>query len=162
MIYFLWILVALLTVALIVACRYLYKFANIILVFEEDLSETIEALNECEESLEHVVSLRLFFENEQVRPILETAKNEVSICRVKVRQMAQRFIERSKQQYVVYEEPIQVEKLRGIPGSIDDELMTNRIMGFKQGLGDDADVVFATEEEIAADKRMRRPRGGVR
>ena len=142
--------------ALIVACYYLYKFANVILVFEEDLSTTIEALNECEDSLENVISLRLFFENEQVRPILEAAKEEVGMCRMKVRQMAQRFVERSKQQYVVYEEPIEVEKIRDIPGAIDDELITNRIMGYKQELGEDADVMFATPEEMQAARRYRR------
>ena len=72
---------------------------------------------------------------------------------MKLRQMSQRFVERSKQQYIIYEEPIQIEQIRNQPGAIDDELITNRILGFKQELGDDADVYFMTPEEMAQAKR---------
>jgi len=156
MIYFLLALILFLIVLLGFACFYLYRFGQIILVFEDDLSDTIESLNECEESLDNVISLRLFFENEQVRPILEAAKDEVGMCRFKIRQMATRFVERSKKQYVIYENPIEVQKIRGIPGAIDDQLITDRIRGFKQELGDDADLVFATQQEIDRYRKSKR------
>lgn len=146
---------AILALALFVCCYYLYRFMNIILIFEDDLEITLETLKECEESLQNILSLRLFFDSEHVRPVVETAREEVQLCRVKVRQMAQRFVERSKQQYIIYEEPVEIQKTRGMPGSIDDDMMTNRILGFKQELGDDADVYFMSPDEMEAARRSR-------
>ncbi len=150
MIYILLLIILLLLLALGYAAYKIYTLITIIMVFEKDIATTIESLNECDESLKHVISLRLFFENESVRPILETARNEVNMCRLKVRQMATRFIERSEQKYVIYEEPIEIEKVRGIPGTIDDDRIERNlnINSYRQSLGEDQDVVFVTENEF--------------
>jgi len=146
---------AVLGIALSVSLFYLYRFMRIILIFEEDIATTLQTFKECEESLENVISLRLFFDSEHVRPVVDAARQEVMMCRVKVRQMAQRFVERSKQQYVIYEEPVEVEQVRGQPGAINDELITSRILGFKQELGEDADVYFMTTDEMTAARKAR-------
>jgi len=145
--------IVILLIANIISLYYLIRFMRIILIFEDDLSIALETLKECEESMDNILSLRLFFDSDQVRPIVAAAKDEVAMCRMKLRQMSQRFVERSKQQYIIYEEPIQIEQIRNQPGAIDDELITNRILGFKQELGDDADVYFMTPEEMAQAKR---------
>ena len=67
--------IVILLIANIISLYYLIRFMRIILIFEDDLSIALETLKECEESMDNILSLRLFFDSDQVRPIVAAAKD---------------------------------------------------------------------------------------
>lgn len=84
---------------------YLYRFARIIFVFEDDLSFAIEELFECEEQMNKIVTMKLFFDSLETRQEFQKSIDLIKLCRMSVVKLAERFVERSKQKYEIYEEP---------------------------------------------------------
>ena len=103
----------------LIAGYYVYKFAKIIMVFEDDLSYVIEELSKCDEILNKVLSLKLFFDSVEVKEEFQRVLEQIKYCRFSVMQMAERFIERSKQKYVVYEQD--EKELPPFPFEVDEE-----------------------------------------
>lgn len=88
-------------------CGYLlhkiYGFIQVIMVLEDDFSETIESLIVVDEKLEDVIKMPLFYDSPEIRTIVQNALDEVKICRVIVRKAASRFVERSAGEYIPIE-----------------------------------------------------------
>lgn len=102
-----WILIgisALLAVALGFSVYYLVKFSRIIMVFEDDISDTIAVLNEVEDTINNVLQMQIFYDSPDVRKEVDKILEEVRICRVKIFGMIERFTARSKQQYYFIDE----------------------------------------------------------
>jgi len=97
-----WVLtgiVALLAVTLGFSVYYLIKFSRIIMVFEDDISDTVSALNEVDDTINGVLQMQIFYDSPEVRKEVDKILEEVRICRVKIFGMIERFTARSKQQY---------------------------------------------------------------
>jgi hypothetical protein len=93
-------------VALATAVYFLWKFAQIILVFEDDLSTAINNLNDVEDKMMAIIKMQMFFDSPEVKQKMDAVLDQVKICRVEIQAIIQRFTERSKQQYTtVWEEP---------------------------------------------------------
>lgn len=97
-------IIALLTIALGFAVFYLWKFAKIIMVFEDDISDTLDALGSVENAIIGILQMQLFFESPEVKKAVQNVLDEVKICRSVVNQMIQKFTARSKQKYVLVRE----------------------------------------------------------
>lgn len=100
MVIFLFITTILLLGLLITASFYLWKFAKIIMIFEDDLSEAINSLNEVEDSINKVLSMQMFFDSPEVKQAVQKVLEQIKLCRLSMQKVVQRFTARSKQQYV--------------------------------------------------------------
>lgn len=107
----LWVAVILLSivcllqfVALGVAGYYIIKFSRIILILEDDFSDAIEGLSDIEKAIEKLLNMQLFFDSKEVKLAVQEALSEVRAGRIAVNRLIQRFVERSKQKYIVVEE----------------------------------------------------------
>jgi len=90
--------------ALMVACGvmgyYLYKFAKIIMVFEDDLGEAIEAADQTDEALNNLLQMPMFFDSPEVKKQVNEALEAVRYLQLRIRQTSLTFTERSKQKYI--------------------------------------------------------------
>lgn len=100
MIWFLLFLLIVLGVGLIVSIYYLLRFAKIILILEDDLSEAIETLTKSEQTLNQILSMRLFFDSPEVKMVVMDAMQDIKLCKIAVEGVIRRFVQRSKQKYV--------------------------------------------------------------
>jgi len=102
-----WILIGvnvLLFVALAFAVHYLWKFAKIIMVFEDDINDTLNALGAVETAIVGVLQMQLFFDSPEVKKAVLNVLEEVKLCRGVINQTIGRFTARSKQKYVLIRE----------------------------------------------------------
>jgi len=79
------------------------QLAKIIMVVEDELSQTVDALENVEDSLEGFLALKLYFDNQELQAVVTEAKNDVSLAKVSVTRLIERFVEFSKEKYVVEE-----------------------------------------------------------
>jgi hypothetical protein len=92
--------IALLTVLLLAALFFLWKFSKIIMVFEDDLSEATNSLNEVEDALKAVLEMQMFFDSPEIKQAVQGVLENVKLCRLTIAKVVQRFTARSKRQYV--------------------------------------------------------------
>lgn len=82
-----------------------FQFARVIMVVEDELSEALETLEDVDESLEGFLSFKLFFDNDELQRIVADAKKDVDLARVSVSRLIGRFVEFSKEKFIVEVEP---------------------------------------------------------
>lgn len=73
------------------------------MILEDDLSEAIEKLNSAEETMNNLLNMRLFFDSPEVKNAVQACLDEVKLTKFEINKLAQKFVERSKQKYVVEE-----------------------------------------------------------
>ena len=88
-----------------VSVYFMIKFAMIIMVCEDDYSSVIDMLLQTQDSLDGILEMNLFFESPEVRESVEGAIEEVKLCRIEVTRAAERFVQKSNNKYVIYNEP---------------------------------------------------------
>lgn len=110
--------IAMLLVALGFAAHYLWKFAKIIMVFEDDISETLDALGAVENAIIGILQMQLFFDSPEVKKAVQNVLEEVKLCRGVINQTIGRFTERSKQKYVLVrdDDSFQQQMIPRLPG----------------------------------------------
>lgn len=101
---FLLFLILLLGTGLVVALFYLWRFANIVLVLEDDISDAREVFLSAEESLESCLSQPMFFDSPQVQMATMEALLGVRASKVAIGKLIHKFTLRSKQKFDVVEE----------------------------------------------------------
>lgn len=77
----------------------------------EDYYEVIDVLLATEEQLQNVINMPIFFENEELRRIIDDAKQTTIVSRMNVRRCAENFVRRSKEKNISYEEVIDPEEM---------------------------------------------------
>lgn len=88
----------------------LYKFAKIIMVFEDNMSSVIDSVAEAEKSLDTILELKLFFDSPEIQQIITQTKETIGYSKIKINAAAARFLELSNNKYVSYvEEDAEVE-----------------------------------------------------
>lgn len=97
------------------------KLARTIMAFEdnhsdaiEDYHTVIEILLACEEQLQAVIDMPIFFENEELRKTIDEAKQTTIVSRINVRKCVEAFIFRTKDKNIGYEEVIDEEDIYNI------------------------------------------------
>ena len=110
---------SLFVVALMVSCGFmgyqLYKFAKIIMVFEDDLQDASEAAELASSTLENLLKKPMFFDSPEVKKEVEESMEAVRYMQLQLHSVATRFTERSKQKYMSIEEDNTVAKEESKP-----------------------------------------------
>lgn len=80
-----------------------YHLARTVMILEDDLSDAIEKLNSAEETMNNLLNMRLFFDSPEVKNAVQACLDEVKLTKFEINKLAQKFVERSKQKYIVEE-----------------------------------------------------------
>jgi hypothetical protein len=91
-------------IANIVAVFYLYKFATIIMVFEDDITDVLSSLDDVNNSIKGVEQLKMFFDDLELKAIVSEVMESVKMSRHSVNEMSKRFTARSKRKYILLED----------------------------------------------------------
>ena len=70
MTFLLWMFLILSLAANAAAVFYLYKFATIIMVFEDDITEVLSSLDEVDAAIKNVNQLKMFFDDLELKGIV--------------------------------------------------------------------------------------------
>ena len=104
----LYVILVLLAIWALSSTWFMIKFLRMIMSFEDilsevadDFDETIDTLMVVEDSLEKVIQMPIFFENVEIRKIVDAAKNETKLSRVFVRKCVEKLIKKSKDRNVL-------------------------------------------------------------
>jgi len=98
-------LILLLTTALCFAGYFLWKFAKIIMIFEDDLDDALEGLSSVENSIGEVLGIQMFFDSPEVRKSVQIVLEDIKLCKGTMNGIIHKFTARSKRKYVtVWEE----------------------------------------------------------
>ena len=103
MFWFSWILVVVLTLLLTLMCLKYLQLAKVMMVVEDELSLAIDAFENVEDSLEGFLQLKLFFDNQELQATVKEAKDDVTAAKVSVSRLISRFVEFSKEKFVLEE-----------------------------------------------------------
>ena len=103
LVYFLSFLSVMFGALLLASVYFIWKFSKIIMVFEDDISDTVGTLNDVEDAIDNVLKMEIFFESTEVRKEVEKILDEVRYCRMSINGMVKRFTSRSKQNYYFVE-----------------------------------------------------------
>jgi len=79
---------------------YLYKFISVIMIFEDDIPDALESLQSVESAMEKLNEVKMFYEDDTIKNLVNDVLDHVKIARHYVNWMAKRFTDRSKQRYV--------------------------------------------------------------
>lgn len=93
--------VGVLTLLLGASCFYLWRFSKIIMILEGDLGKAIESLEEVEESMENIISMKLYFDTPEVQELVSHVMESVRMAKFSVNKMIKDFTDRSKQKFVM-------------------------------------------------------------
>lgn len=104
MLYFLSFIILLLSGLLFFICLRFYQVLKIIAVFEDDLSDNIQALDNVEKSLDGIINLQMFFDSTDIQYLVREALDRIKLAKLHVGTMSKRFTDRSKQKYYFIEE----------------------------------------------------------
>lgn len=91
---------SLLFVALCLVSFYAIRWAKIIFVLEDDLTEAIEIHERTAKALEAILKTPMFFDNPQVKAAVDEAMENVKMCQTATHKLIQNFTQRSKQRYI--------------------------------------------------------------
>lgn len=104
MMWLLSIICVILTIAVIVSIYYTLRFARIIFIIEDDLSDSRETFEHCLKTFEKILGMQLFFDSPEVKHAVMDVMMEIKTSKLAVEGIVKRFTERSKQKYVRIEE----------------------------------------------------------
>lgn len=100
MVYFFAFLSLLLAVALGFSIYYLLRWSNIVMILEDDLSEAVDTLRQCEGTLNELLTMQMFFDSKEVKIAVMDAMQDVKLSKMAVTKLVRKFTERSKEKYV--------------------------------------------------------------
>jgi len=99
----------LLTLWAVTATIFLWKFAKIILIIENDLSNAIEVLQDAEKTMNDCLELPMFFDSPQVQMATKEALDQIRVAKVAVAGLVTKFVAQSKQKYIEVVEDVERE-----------------------------------------------------
>jgi len=93
-------LILLLATALCFAGYFLWKFAKIIMVFEDDLDDALEGLSSVENSIAKVLDMQMFFDSPEVRKSVQIVLEDIKLCKGIMNGIIHKFTARSNHKYI--------------------------------------------------------------
>ena len=87
-------------IALSLTIYQLLKLARIIMIFEDDLGDSIDALRQSEKTLDDLLKMQLFFDSKEVKFAVMEAMQDIKLAKMSVTGLIRKFTQRSKQKYV--------------------------------------------------------------
>jgi hypothetical protein len=104
MIIFLSVLVLLLGAATYFSAKYMLKFANIIMMLEDDLSDASETHRRASEALQNFSELQIYTDSPEIAKKLQQCREELQMGSIEIDKLATTLTSRSKQKYIRFEE----------------------------------------------------------
>lgn len=95
-----YILALLFFVTLLFVGYYAVRWAQIIFILEDDLTEAIEIHERTLKTLESISKTPMFFDNPQTKAAVDEAIENVKVCQTATHKLIQNFTQRSRQRYV--------------------------------------------------------------
>ena len=93
--------VGFLTLVIGVLSFYLWKFAKIIIILEDDLGNAIQSLEEVETSMQNIIDMKLYFDTPEVQQLVSHVMDSVKLSKFSVNKMIKNFTDRSKQKFIM-------------------------------------------------------------
>lgn len=84
-----------------VSTFYLFRFARIVLILEDDFEEAINVFNNCLASIDKLLTLKMFFDSKEIKEAVENAMQDIKLSRMAVSALIEKFVQRSKQKYII-------------------------------------------------------------
>lgn len=139
------LIIVLLVVGLVFAGLYIMKFLKYIMWFEdyydsvlEDYDKSIESLVEVEARMDKILAMPIFFDNAEIRAVVEQGRDEARVSRIIIRRMAEHLVRQLKSEKISYTELLQTAPEKDDPAktySINGELVSDNTVYFD---GDDS------------------------
>lgn len=89
---------------LVAACWFLYKFAVIILSFENNISEMLDSHFETEKKIQEILEKPLFADSPEVKKELDEMIDVLKVHQLILSKAGEKLIENSKNKYVYIKE----------------------------------------------------------
>lgn len=86
--------------ALLVVSFYAIRWAKIIFILEDDLSEAIEVHERTVVTLEAILKTPMFFDSPEIKAAVNESLENVKMCQTATQKLIQNFTQRSKQRYI--------------------------------------------------------------
>lgn len=86
--------------ALVFVSYHAIKWAKIIFMLEDDLSEAIEVHERTIMVLDKITKTQMFFDSPEVKVVVDEALSDVRDCRTATHRLVKVFTDRSKQRYI--------------------------------------------------------------
>jgi len=97
---FLSTLCILLTIVLAFVVYHAIRWARIIFVLEDDLTEAVEVHERTVAVFENLLQAQVFFDSPEIKAKYDEALQDVRVCQTATQKLIQNFTQRSKQRYV--------------------------------------------------------------
>ena len=104
MIVFLSIICLVLLTALTIVSFFAVRWAKIIFILEDDLTEAIQIHERTVQVFEELLKMQLFFDSPEVKVVVNEALDSVKTCQLATQKLIQNFTQRSKQKYIRIED----------------------------------------------------------
>jgi len=85
----------------LVLAFYLFRFARIILSFEDTLEETNDAIDNLEESVEGLTQVKMFFESKEIHAAMKVVVDNIKLARMSLMKTTEALTRFSKQKYTM-------------------------------------------------------------
>ena len=95
-----YLLLLLLLAWAVAATFYLWRFARIILILENDFSEATEVLQNAENSLEEVLAVPMFFDSPEIQKAALEGMDTIRTAKLAFAGLIRKFTQRSRQKYI--------------------------------------------------------------
>lgn len=82
---------------------FMYRWANIIFLIEDTLSEAVEVHERAISTFEQILSLQVVFDSPHVKKAYEEILADVKVCKVATLKVAAKFTRLDKKQYIIEE-----------------------------------------------------------
>jgi len=105
----LYVFLLILAVATGFAGFFAVRWAKIIFLLEDDLSEAIEIHERTAATLEAILKTPMFFDAPEVKRAATEALENVKVCQTATQKLVYNFTQRSKQRYIRLEENVEAE-----------------------------------------------------
>lgn len=78
------------------------RFAKIIFIIEDDLSDAIESLEDCSKTFEEILNIKMFSDSPdpKIRSVLAKAMADIKTGKINIMRVVKNFTARSKQSYI--------------------------------------------------------------
>lgn len=90
--------------ALVFVTYHALRWAKIIFVLEDDLSEAIDVHERTVATLEALLKVPMFFDSPEVKLAVDESLQNVRLCQLATQRVVQHFTQRSKQHYIRIEQ----------------------------------------------------------
>lgn len=115
------------TALFLISLFFLYRMVRIIMILEDDFADAIDSLETLQNSTDNLLKMQMFFDSKEVKTSVNAMLEDLKIARMSVNGLIKKFIDRSKNKYVIEIE--EEEDIRTLPREVRENMMATRMRG---------------------------------